>query len=352
LSKRYSDIVVPSSTKVYLPHKDSTIREKPPILPLSPHKYSRTSFKRNNNEGLYIINSHNKKSAEILSSLAKTKKHEPSIVTRRYNSKNKHVSTTNNVDLLAHRMQAAMSTELMHSLDRNFIIYDKKQSSINRNINRSQSFHISIQQPNDGWDKSSYYQIIPRVKECFDDEQNSISFDEPTPDYEDDVIIIRSVNDEDIGEEPIADYDDSKSTPMYEFEETSPTPYDLGVSSSCIVPPTTITPSYETSTQDQSSPPPTPPPLPNITIEQKKITFRCRTIADKITPNHKLILKDETETKTKTIEEKQSGKTKLFPTFTKHLVFLDSQFLILQKNPVIIQSLLPNLVIYIYQKNY
>jgi hypothetical protein len=313
-SKRYSDIVGPSFTKVYLPRRDSTIQKKQSTIPLSPHKHYRTSIKRNTNEGLYIINSHNKKSAEILSSLSKIKKNEQSVNTRRYNSKNKHLSTTNSVDLLAHRMQAAMSSELMFSLDRNFVFSDKKQSSNNTHVNRSHSFHIPIQSTNDWWDKSvqkqSYYHIIPRVKEYFDDEQKSISLDEPTPDYDEDIIIKQINNNDDIGEEPTVDYDDPKSIPTCDYEEkseTSPTHDDLGVSLSCIAPQTSMTPNSEIGTQEQSPIPPTPPPLPNSTIEQKKITFRCRTIADKITPNHKLILKDQLETITNVIEKPQSG---------------------------------------------
>jgi hypothetical protein len=322
-SKRYSDIVGPSSSKIYLPGKDSTFREKQTIISLPSYKHYRTSLKRNTNEGLYIINSQSKRSSEILSSFSKTTKTktEQSIVTRRYNSKNKHLSNTNAVDLLAHRMQAAMSAELMHSLDRNSVFNDKKQPTSNLNINRSHSFHISIQPTNDWWEKpiqkQSSYQMIPRVKECFDDEQKSISLDEPTPDY-DDEIIIRTISNDDIGEEPIADYDDSKSTPTCELEEksdTSPTPYDLGVSSSFIAPLTSITPSSEIETQNQSSIPPTPPPLPKTTIEQKKTTFRCRTIADKITPNHKLILKDEGE------KEKPSGKNKQHLKTSPHTFF-------------------------------
>ena len=103
-----------------------TLREKQTIIPSSQHNHRHASIKANNNEHLYIINSHNKKSAEILASLPKTEKKDHTCVTRRYNSKNKRLSTSNAVDLLAHRMQAAMSTELMHSLDRNFVFGDKK----------------------------------------------------------------------------------------------------------------------------------------------------------------------------------------------------------------------------------
>jgi hypothetical protein len=216
-------------------------------------------------------------------------------------------------------MQAAMSSELMYSLDRNFVFGDKKQPSNYININRSQSFHIPIQSTDDWWEKSSpkpyHHYSIPRVKECFDEEQKSVSLDEPTPDYdeeEEEIIIRRINNNNDIGEEPIEDYDDPKSMLTSEHEEIPLTHYDLGVSTSCNAPQTSITPSSEISTQEQSSIPPTPPPLPNTIIEEKKATFRCRTIADKITPNHKLILKDEIETMTNVIEKKPSGKSKIF----------------------------------------
>jgi hypothetical protein len=209
----------------------------------------------------------------------------------------------------------------MFSLDRNFVFGDKKHPANSSQINRSQSFNIAaIPSSNNWWERSSekehYYHIIPRVKNFLDEEQKSYdtvpSLDEPTPDY-DEEIIIRHINndtDDDVGEEPIADYDDSKPISTSEYEEKSMTPpslYDLGVSSSFIIPQTSITPSSETYTQEQTYIPPTPPPLPISVMEQKKTTFRCRTIADKITADHKLILKDELETITNTIKEKQSG---------------------------------------------
>ncbi|CAF3997536.1 unnamed protein product [Adineta steineri] len=318
IPKRYSDVVGPTSTKAYLPRRDSATGDNQPNNPLSQRAHRRTSLKPNSTDGLYVINSHNKKSTEILSSLPKLDKHDQSCVTRRYNSKNKRLSTSNAVDLLAHRMQAAMSTELMHSLDRNFVFGDKKHASNCVHMNRSYSFNITTSPSNDWWEKPlqkpNHYHIIPRVKHCLDDERKSIetvpSIDEPTPDYDDDEIIIQKIhndsNDE-IGEEPIADYDDSTLTPeFHEKPVTPPIMYDLGVSSSIEVPQTSITPNSETYTQPDSSFPPTPPPLPNTIIESKNITVRCRTIADKITTDHKLILKDETETKTNVINEKQT----------------------------------------------
>lgn len=300
-SKRYSDIVRPTSNKIYLPRRDSIKQSK---FPSSTYKQSRASFKRNNTEGLYVINTLEKKSGEILSSLSKKKRTEHS--TRRYQSKNKHPPTANTVDLLAHRMQAAMSVELMHSLDRNFVFGEKKSSINATTINRSQSFHIPTQTSSDCWEKSHYYHIIPRVNDSFEQDFKSLSSEEPTPDYEDD-LIIRPIKNYDIGEEPTIDYDISESSPIYPLDETSPTMYDLGLSSSFIAPLTSITPNSEMDIQDQSSIPPTPPPLPDSFTEQTKITFRCRTIAESITPNHRLILKDDTEMKTNLIEDRSTG---------------------------------------------
>lgn len=298
-SKRYSDIVRPASNKIYLPRRDSI---KPNKYPSSTYKQSRTSFKRNNTEGLYVINASEKKTGEIFSSLSKKKRTEHS--TRRYQSKNKQLPTANTVDLLAHRMQAAMSVELMHSLDRNFVFGEKKSSS----INRSQSFHIPTQTSSDQWEKSHYYHVIPRVNESLEQDFKSLSSEEPTPDYDDDDddLVIRVMKNDEIGEEPTIDYDVSESSPMYPPDETSPTMYDLGISSSFIAPLTSITPNSEMDTHDQSPFPPTPPPLPDSFSEQTKITFRCRTIAESITPNHRLILKDQTEMKTKSIEDKSA----------------------------------------------
>ncbi len=317
LPKRYSDIVGPTSTKVHLTRKDSTLQEKQTIIPSSQHNHRRASIKANNNENLH---SHKKKSTQILSSIPRKEEKDHSFVTRRYNSKNKRLSSTNAVDLLAHRMQAAMSTELMHSLDRNFVFGDKKQLSNYMHMNRSHSFNITTS-PSNNWQEKSlqkqhHYHIIPRVKSCLDDEQKSIetnpSIDEPTPDYDDEIIITRIHNDsnDDIGEEPIADYDDinTPSTPQLEDKPIkSSIMHDLEVSSSLVIPQTSTTPSSNTYTQEESSIPPTPPPLPNTITEQKKMTFRCRTIADKITADHKLILKDEVQTRKNIIEEKQLG---------------------------------------------
>ncbi|UJR15181.1 hypothetical protein I4U23_002142 [Adineta vaga] len=315
LPKRYSDIVGPTTSKINLPRKES-------IAPLPSQRYHHrhSSTNLNHIEDIDNVHSSTKKSNGIASSLPRKEKYERSGVTRRYSSKNKRLSSTNAVDLLAHRMQAAMSTELMHSLDRNFVFGDKKQSANYLQMNRSYSFNISTPPPDVWWNKSlqkdHHYHMIPRVKPCFDDEEKSIetsrSVDEPTPDYEDETIIIHRIHNDhmnDSGEEPIADYDDSQPISTPDHEETPITPpiaYDLGVSTSFVIPENSITPSSETCTQEESSIPPTPPPLPSTIFEQKNITFRCRTIADKISADHKLILKDEVEIKTKTKEQKQS----------------------------------------------
>jgi hypothetical protein len=184
-------------------------------------------------------------------------------------------------------MQAAMSSELMHSLDRNFVFGDRKQLNNNSLMPRSHSFNICT-----SWNKtsklSSSHQLIPRVKIDFDKE--NISCDEPTPDYNQEFIIRTIRNEKNILEEPIADYDDSKTIIKNQSDERSTTQSDFGVSSSFIVLQTSTM-----SSNEQTSTPPVPPPLPNLNIEQKKIKFRCRTIAEKLSSEHKLILKDEKE---------------------------------------------------------
>ncbi|CAF3698323.1 unnamed protein product [Rotaria socialis] len=321
LPKRYSDLVGPLSNKIYLPRKDSLPRETQLRDTSSQHDHQPPTTKGKSGESFCAINSHSKRAAEILSTISKNERKEHSFVTRRYSSKNKQLSTTNAVDLLAHRMQAAMSAELMHSLDRNFVFSDRKQLSNFTNINRSQSLHISKAPMHNRKDKSHdnepYYHVIPRVKYRPDDEQKSIetmsSVDELTPDYDDDDIIIRpfetNSNDE-IGEEPAIDYDDSKSIEIAETEEKPtilPTDYDLGVTSPFIVQQiSTTSSSTGTYAHPQSSVPPTPPPLPNTITQPKKTAIRCRTIADQITADHKLILKDERETLPNIYKEKLS----------------------------------------------
>jgi hypothetical protein len=178
-------------------------------------------------------------------------------------------------------MQAAMSSELMHSLDRNFVFGDRKQLTNRLFIPRSHSFNIVT-----SWNKKIKLnpsdQLIPRVK------IENFLLDEPTPDYDED--IIRTIkNNKNIHEEPIIDYDESKQN---QTDEKSTTQSDFGVSSSFIVPQTSTI-----STEEQTSTPPVPPPLPDLNIEQTKVTFRCRTIAEELSSDHKLILKDANESK-------------------------------------------------------
>ncbi|CAF1040522.1 unnamed protein product [Adineta ricciae] len=320
LPKRYSDIVGPTTTKVNPPRREFTFKEKESTdaaaAVLSPRNHRQLSSKPNKTEDIYTVNAPNKKTNETVSSVPRTEKYERSNPARRYNSKNKRLASTNAVDLLAHRMQAAMSAELMHSLDRNFVFGDKKQTASYLHMNRSYSFNISTPPPSAWWQKSihmdHHYYMIPRVKTYLDDEQKSIetiqSLDEPTPDYEEEIVIQENQNDQ-TDEEPAADYEDSTVTPASDHTESpvgQSAAYDLGVSSSFVLPQNSLTPSSEACTQDESSVPPTPPPLPSAIFEQKNITFRCRTIADTISADHKLILKDETEIRIKAKEEKQT----------------------------------------------
>jgi hypothetical protein len=195
-------------------------------------------------------------------------------------------------------MQAAMSSELMHSLDRNFVFGDRHKQSMNRLfVNRSRSFNIFAPTT-----KQDNYHLIPRVKLNLDKE--NIPIDEPTPDYDEEIIVRRIENNHDIGEEPIVDYDDPKSIINNESDEKSITQSDFGISSSFIVPQISLTPTSE----EQLSTPPVPPPLPNLIIEQKKISVRCRTIADDLSSDHKLILKDNEEIKPIIQSDKNSHK--------------------------------------------
>lgn len=329
LPKRYSDLVGPLSTKIYLPTRDSCRREKPTLdssssstTTTTQQNYQRTSTKGKSSEGFYSINSQNRKSSEIPSNVSKSNKKDHSIVRRRYTSKNKRVQSTNVVDLLAHRMQAAMSAELMYSLDRNFSYGEKKQSSNCSYINRSQSLYITKTPQLNRKENSQehYYHIIPRVKCRFDDERKSIetisSIEELTPDYydDDDIIIkpIKTNSNDEIGEEPAIDYDNSKSNETDErlTNTTQTTPCEPEVTASFIIQQSSTTPSSGTYTQERtsSSIPPTPPPLPTSMIVPAKTTFRCRTIADKITSDHRLILKDEVDRLPKISEIKSPGK--------------------------------------------
>jgi hypothetical protein len=253
---------------MFLSRKDSTNRAKH-------NQYYRTStniLRRHSlkplNETIYYFNSSKKKSREI-------KDHH-------YNQIIKHN------DILAHRMQAAMSSELMHSLDRNFILSDRKQLLNHLFVSRSHSFNICK-----SWNKKSEHNSsnhrIPRAKINFNKKTNLIN--EPVPDYDEQIIIRTIQNKNEINEEPIADYDDPQANITCQSDEKSNKHFDLGVPSSFIIPQTTID-----TGEEQRLIPPVPPPLPNLNIEQNKITFRCRTIADKLSSDHQLILKDEKET--------------------------------------------------------
>lgn len=295
------------------------MREKPLDLPVSPRR--RSSVKGSYQELSPAVLPHHPKIRERIASLPRIDQNEQSFVKHRHNHKTQRLSMHNAVDVLAHRMQAAMSTELMNSLDRNFVFCEKKASAHLSLMNRSQSFnHATL--PLHGWrpeplTKHRSHQLIPRVQPVFDEEDKSIetiaSVDEPTPDYDEEVIVHRKQEDtdEEIGDEPAVDYDDSKPSSTPDHDDQLPVSsmlYDLGVSSSFTVPLLSVTPSTESSTQEYSSIPPTPPPLPvSSDSEQVKSTVRHRTIAHQITANHQLILRDSVETTTTVKKEKKPG---------------------------------------------
>ncbi|CAF3656877.1 unnamed protein product [Adineta steineri] len=281
IPKRYSDIVGPSSTKNFLQQKDPIIQDKRTFLSSSQVNRSLINNRRRQSlkpihETDYCFNTNRKKSREI-------KNH------HNYH----HEQPIKHNDALAHRMQAAMSTELMHSLDRNFVFGDRKQTKNHLLMTRSHSFNICTT-----WNKksqrNSYQHLIPRVKISNFNFEN-FPTEEPTPDYDEhsEDFIIRTIqSDHRIDEEPDIDYNDSKPNLECEIDNKSSTNSDLGVSSSFIIPQTSTTNSDE-----QTLTPPKPPPLPNLNNNPKKFTFRCRTIADKLSSDHKLILKDEEEIK-------------------------------------------------------
>ena len=184
-----------------------------------------------------------------------------------------------------------MSVELMCSLDRNFIVNEKKPV-----VNRTQSLHFSIQPIDEWWKQPPGHHLIPRVQASFDDT------DEPAPDYDEpeEEIAIHTIENTENTDEPSIDYDESNNTATYELDQTSSTPEDLGVSSSVPAPQPTLTPVSDINLDYQALYPPTPPPLPDNFLESNRITFRCRTIADQITPDHKLI------SKSMSIDEKSS----------------------------------------------
>lgn len=139
ISKRYSDIVGPCSNKT------SLLRER----------YYRSSANVTRRYSLKTIN-------------------ERSNIVRKVSRE----SSIKSNDFLAHRMQVAMSSELMNSLDRN-----EKHTERKDLIKRSQTFHQ--------WtikDEKSMIETkvlsIPRVQISF--EQEIEEYDEPTVDYDDD----------------------------------------------------------------------------------------------------------------------------------------------------------------------
>ncbi|CAF3149893.1 unnamed protein product [Rotaria sp. Silwood2] len=274
LPKRYGNIIGSFTRKNFSLRKDSINREKQNVLPLSQsNHFSTTNSRRHSlkslNDTIHCFNSHRKKSHEI-------KDHH-------YNHTIKHN------DILAQRMQAAMSSELMHSLDRSFIFGHHKQSTKTNSIRtRSHSFNICTFW-NDKSDDNSYDYFRSNIKNDFNKE--NISIHVPTPDYDEqneDIIIQTLKPDNDISEEPMIDYDDSKSIIKYDLDDKSIIHTDHEILSSFIIPQTSTI-----NSEEQMSIPPLPPPLPNLDNKQKKITFHCRTIADKLSFDHKLILKDE-----------------------------------------------------------
>ncbi|CAF0959915.1 unnamed protein product [Rotaria sordida] len=273
IPKRYSNIIGSFTRKNFSLEKDSINREKQTILPLFQSNHFSTTKTKNSrhhhhhhslksiNEKIYCFNKNKKKSHEI-------KDH--------YSN---HTIKHNNI--LAQRMQAAMSSELMNSLDRNFVFGYNKQSTTNSIITRSHSFDICTSY-NDKSDEISYHNFKSKIKNNFNKEDISIHV--PTPDYDEqnDDIIIQTLNIENnINEEPIIDYDDSKSIIKYELDDES----NHEILSSFII--------QQISINNNEEQIPTPPPLPNLDNKQKKITFHCRTIADKLSSDHKLILKDD-----------------------------------------------------------
>ncbi|UJR31493.1 hypothetical protein I4U23_018982 [Adineta vaga] len=275
IPKRYSDIVGPSTVKILIQRKESVIREKKTINSSTHPHCSSTKIARHNS----------------LKPITGTV----------YNcDSNRQISRDNNIqnsvkynDLLAHRMQAAMSTELMHSLDRNFVFGNRKQASNHLHKTRSHSFNICA-----SWNKKSelntYQHLIPRVQTTQFQKQDLRS-KEPTPDYDEsnDDIFIRTIgnkNDIENEEEPIADYDDSKSNLEYDIDGKSFTHSELGVSSSFIIRQASST---QMNITDEHIP--TSPSFIDLSSDQKKSTFRCRTIAENLSSNPQLIFKGKEE---------------------------------------------------------
>jgi hypothetical protein len=178
-------------------------------------------------------------------------------------------------NMLAQRMQAAMSTELMHSLNRNFIVNDRKQSHQYSFFSRSHSFNICTlsNNYNQKLTRNAQHQMTSHAR-------YPSNRDVVTPDYDEQT---RTTTD-----------DDRQATTITESDEkTCVTTMDRGVSSSSFI---VLSSSTLPSNDDDSLLPPKPPPLPILTNEQKlSIPVRCRIIADFLSADHKLILKDHND---------------------------------------------------------
>lgn len=266
LPKRYSDLVSPTSTKIFLSRKDSFNRDRTSTNILRRHSLKPI------NETIYFFNPSRRKSRE-------------------------NIDYRQHPDHLAQRMQAVLSSELMNSLDRNLIVNQRKPC-----VPRSHSFNITMNRKQRRVERKFSYHFIPRVKMNF--EQRNIFIEEPTPDYDEsteEILIRTNHNNIDVDDEPTVDYEDTKA--MFtggESEEKTTTQSDQCASSSFIVPQTSINVTDE---QQQLTPSIPPPPLLDLNTTSKPRGFRCRTIADKLSSDHKLILKDQEDEK----EEQKSN---------------------------------------------
>ena len=274
ISKRYTNIVDSSSRDIFLLRKDLIDQEKQTFPSLSKPRRSFTKISHRHSlrpvhEAVHCFNSHRKNKP------CQTKDHD-------YNS------IINSKNILAHRMQAAMSSELVYSLNRNFVSANHEQVKNHSFMGRSCSFNIGATK-NIKSEHYSYDHLRPRIRIDFNKEHIPVKL--PTPDYDEpneEIIMYTIENENNIDEEPIVDYEDSKPTMKYEFDGKTKAYSDCEVLSSFMI--------SEITTDNNDTQlliPPRPPPLPNLNLQPKKITVRCRTIADKLSSNHKLILKDE-----------------------------------------------------------
>ena len=271
LPKRYSDLVNPLSTKALLLHNESMRRENQPYRPISPIRRPSINFSRRQPSKVFSINSQRmrpvvRKTRQILPILQRIESKDP-------------LSETDN--LLAHRMQAAMSSELMHSLDRNFVFGDRKQESRNYSIiTRSQSFNICTLSNNYNrkFNLCSSVRLIPRARFQNKKEERSI-VTEITPDYHDDIVLKNSEETQQLVDSlPTSTTSDSNENLLPSNEQPP--------SSSLANPP-----SQEIRTDEE----PTSAPLQLERSSKPLLVVRCRTIADCLTPEHKLIPRDGEE---------------------------------------------------------